>query len=155
MDDVDLGIGEERVEVVAALLGRAGHVVVPPVDSRRQLDAVALILPPLDAPEKVRAVLPRARGSRDADRSAVRKGAGEEGGRFQEVNLTASRIRVRAGPAPTPAEPAGRRKEPEPGRGDGRERVRLHAGAAGVAARGCHRRLLRIALEHAHSVVEG
>lgn len=95
MDDVDLGIGEERVQVLAALRGRAGDEVVPPVDSRRELDAVALGFPPLDAAEEIGAVLPRARGSRDADRAAVGKGAGEEGGRFQRVNLTASRTRVR------------------------------------------------------------
>ena len=92
MDDVDLWVGEEGVQVVGALFGRPRDEVVPSVDPRRQLDAVPSLLPPLDSAEKVGAVLPRARGRGDADSPAVGKGAGEEGGRFQDVNLTSSRI---------------------------------------------------------------
>ena len=69
--------------------------VVPSVDPRGQLDAVALCLPPLDASEQVGAVFPRARGRGDADGPTVGKGAGEEGGRFQDVNLTSARNTVR------------------------------------------------------------
>jgi hypothetical protein len=87
VDDVDLRVGEERVQVVGALLGWARDEVVPSVDSRRQLDAVPLRFPPLDSAEKVGTVLPRARGRGDADGPAVGKGAGEEMGRFQDVNL--------------------------------------------------------------------
>jgi hypothetical protein len=95
VDDVDLRVGEERVQVVGALLGRARDEVVPSVDPCGELDAVALCLPPLDAAEQVGTVLPRARGRGDADGSAVGKGAGEEEGRFQDVNLTFSPNRVR------------------------------------------------------------
>ena len=95
VDDVDLGVGEEGVQVVGALLGRARDEVVPSVDPRRQLDAVPLRFPPLDSAEKIGAVLPRARGRGDADGPAVGKGAGEEMGRFQDVNLPPSRRRSR------------------------------------------------------------
>ena len=95
MDGVDLGVGEKRVQVVGALLGRACDEVVASVDPCGELDAVALCLPPLDAAEQVGTVLPRARGRGDADGSAVGKGAGEEEGRFQDVNLTSSANRVR------------------------------------------------------------
>ena len=71
--------------------------VVPSVDPRGQLDAVALCLPPLDASEQVGAVFPRARGRGDADGPTVGKGAGGEGGRFQDVNLTSARNTVRGG----------------------------------------------------------
>jgi hypothetical protein len=77
VDDVDLGVREEGVQVVGALLGRARDEVVPSVDPRRQLDAVPLRFPPLDSAEKIGAVLPRARGRGDADGPAVGKGAGE------------------------------------------------------------------------------
>jgi hypothetical protein len=95
VDDIDLGVGEEGVQVVGALLGRPRDEVVPSVDPRRQLDAVPLRFPPLDSAKKVRAVLPRACGRGDADRPAVGKGAGEEGGRFQDMNLTSARNKVR------------------------------------------------------------
>jgi hypothetical protein len=95
VDDVDLRVGEKRVQVLGTLLGRACDEVVASVDPCGELDAVALRLPPLDAAEKVGTVLPRARGRGDADGSAVGKGAGEEGGRFQDVNLTSSPNRVR------------------------------------------------------------
>jgi len=95
VDDVDLGVGEEGVQVVGALLGRPCDEVVPSVDPRRQLDAVPLPLPPLDSAQEVGAVLPRARGGGDADGPAVGKGAGVEGGRFQDVNLPPSRRRSR------------------------------------------------------------
>ena len=36
VDDVDLRVGEERVQVVGALLGRACDEVVPSVDPRRR-----------------------------------------------------------------------------------------------------------------------
>jgi hypothetical protein len=91
--DVDLAVGEEGVQVVGAPLGRARDEVVPSVDPRRQLDAVPLRFPPLDSAEKIGAVLPRARGRGDADGPAVGKGAGEEMGRFQDVNLPPSRRR--------------------------------------------------------------
>ena len=107
MDDVDLRVGEERVQVVGALLGWARDEVVPSVDTRRQLDAVTLRFPPLDSAKEIGAVLPRARGRGDADGPAIGKGAGEEIGRFQDVNLTSSPNRVRrwveggsAGPRP-------------------------------------------------------
>jgi hypothetical protein len=99
VDDVDLGVGEERVQVVGALLGRARDEVVPSVDSRRQLDPVPLRFPPLDSAQEVGAVLPRARGGSDADGSAVGKGAGKEGGRFQDVNLTHAASRAPVGRA--------------------------------------------------------
>jgi len=95
VDDVDLRVGEELVQVGGALFRRAGDEVVPCIDSRRELDVVPLPLPPFDAPEEIGAILPRARGRCDADRSAVGKGAGEEGGRFQNVNLPFARIGVR------------------------------------------------------------
>lgn len=101
MDDVDIRIGEQRVQVVGALFGRARDEVVPSVDPPGELDAAALLLPPLDAPEQVGAVLPRARGRGDADGSAVGKSAGEEGGRFQDMNLPPSSRRL-------PLEPSGR-----------------------------------------------
>jgi len=82
VDDVDVRVGEERVQVVGALLGRARDEVVPSVDPRRQLYAVPLRFPPLDSTEKIGAVLPRARGRSDADGPTVGKGAGEEMGRF-------------------------------------------------------------------------
>jgi hypothetical protein len=89
VDDVDLRVGEERVQVGRALLGRACDEVVPGVDSRRELDAKPLRLPPVDTAQEIRAVLPRARGRRDADGRAVGERAGEEGGRFQDMNLPA------------------------------------------------------------------
>jgi hypothetical protein len=89
VDDVDFGVGEERVQVGGALLGRARDEVVPGVDSGRELDPIPLGLPPLDAAQEVRAVLPRARGRRDADGPAVGERTGVEGGRFQNVNLPA------------------------------------------------------------------
>jgi hypothetical protein len=89
VDDVDLRVGEERVQVGGTLLGRARHEVVAGVDSGRELDAIPLRLPPLDASKEIRAVLPRACGRRDADGRAVGERAGEEGGRFQNVNLPA------------------------------------------------------------------
>jgi hypothetical protein len=51
VDDVDLGVGEERVQVLGALLGRPRDEIVPPVDPRGQLDAVPLRFPPLDSAE--------------------------------------------------------------------------------------------------------
>ena len=42
LDDVHLGVGEQRVEVVGAAAGVAGDVVVARIDTRRELDAVAL-----------------------------------------------------------------------------------------------------------------
>jgi hypothetical protein len=90
VDDVDLGIGEEPVQILGPRLGRPGDVVVAGIDAFRQLDAVALRLPPLDAAQKVGAVLPRARGRSDADGAAVGKGGGDERGRFQEQNLSPS-----------------------------------------------------------------
>jgi hypothetical protein len=95
VDDVDLEVGEKRVQVVGALLGRACDEVVASVDPCGELDGVALRLPPLDAAEQVGTVLPRARGRSDADGSAVGQGAGEEEGRFQDVNLPSSPNRVR------------------------------------------------------------
>jgi hypothetical protein len=77
VDDVDIGVGEEGVEVVGPLLGRARDEVVPSVDTGCQLDSVTLRFPPLDSAEKIGAVLPRARGRGDADGPAVGKGAGE------------------------------------------------------------------------------
>jgi hypothetical protein len=88
VDDVDLGIREERIQIGGALLRRAGDEVVPRVDARCEPDAVALLLPPLDAAEKVGAVLPRARGRRNSDGPAVGERAGEKGGRFQGVEST-------------------------------------------------------------------
>jgi hypothetical protein len=87
VDDVDPRVVEERDQVGRAPFGRPCDVVVALVDSGRQLDPVALRLPPLDAAKKVGAVLPRARGRRDANRSAVGKSAREEGGRVQRRNL--------------------------------------------------------------------
>jgi hypothetical protein len=89
VDDVDLRVGEERVQVVGPLLRRTGDEVVPRVDPGRELDLIPLRLPPFDAAKEVGAVLPRARGRRDADGPAVGERAGEEGGRFQNMNLPA------------------------------------------------------------------
>jgi hypothetical protein len=53
VDDVDLGVGEECVQVVGTLLGRAGDEVVPSVDPVGQPDAIALCFPPFDAAKEV------------------------------------------------------------------------------------------------------
>jgi len=95
VDDVDLRVSEERVQVACPLPRRARDEVVPLVDPLGELDAVALCLPPLDAAKQVGAALPWACGSCDADRAAVTEGAGEDGERFQDVNLPCSRSRVR------------------------------------------------------------
>jgi hypothetical protein len=95
VDDVHLGVGEERLEVGCAAFRRAGYEVVAAVDPGSELDAVALRLPPLDPAEEIGSILPRARGRGDADGPAVGKSAGEEGGRFQNVNLTSARSTLR------------------------------------------------------------
>jgi len=95
VDDVYLGVGEEVLEVGCAAFRRAGNEVVAAVDPGSELDAVALRLPPLDSAEEIGSILPRARGRGDADGPAVGKSAGEEGGRFQNVNLTSARSTLR------------------------------------------------------------
>jgi len=88
MDDVDLGVGEESIQVGRPLLRGAGDEVVPCVDARCELDAISLLLPPLDAAQKIGTVLPGARGRRDSYGPAVGERAGKKGGRFQGVEST-------------------------------------------------------------------
>src|SRR5690348_15878070 len=73
LDDVHLGIGEQRVEVVGAGFRVAGDVLVARVDAGRELDAVAARLPPLDASLDLRAHVVGAGERADADRAARRK----------------------------------------------------------------------------------
>jgi hypothetical protein len=94
MDDVYLGVGEERLEVGRAAFRRTGHEVVAAVDPGSELDPVALRLPPLDPAEEIGAVLPGACGRGDADGPAVGEGAREEGGRYQDENLPSSHFRL-------------------------------------------------------------
>jgi len=49
VDHVHLRVGKEPAQVLRAPLGWPGDVVVAVVDPRRELDPVALRLPPLDA----------------------------------------------------------------------------------------------------------
>ena len=51
LDDVDLGVGEESVEVRGAATRIAGDVVVTVEDAVGELDLVTLRFPPLDAAE--------------------------------------------------------------------------------------------------------
>jgi len=95
VDAVHLGVGEERLEVGCAAFRRASYEVVAAVDRGSELDAVALRLPPLDPAEEIGPILPRARGRGDADGSAVGEGFGEEGGCYQDENLTSARSTLR------------------------------------------------------------
>ncbi len=85
LDDVNLGVGEEGVEVGGAVTGVPGDEVVTREDVLGQLDLVALRLPPLHAAEDVGAALVRAGRRGDADRAAVRERLAEEVGRDQKV----------------------------------------------------------------------
>src|SRR5437588_27561 len=72
--------GSRGTSVSAVPSGIARNVVVAVVDSGRELDAVALRLPPLDAAQNLGAGVLRTRGRRDADRAAGRQRPGEESG---------------------------------------------------------------------------
>ena len=80
LDDVDLGVGEQRVEVGRPLLGGAGDVVVLGPDAVAELHAEAALLPPLHRSFDVAAVVVRATGRADADRAAGRQRGAEHGG---------------------------------------------------------------------------
>ena len=73
LDDVDFGIGKERVQVLPAPLRVARDVVVAVPDTVGELHAVSARLPPLDAAEDVRAAVVRTGGSSHADRAAGRE----------------------------------------------------------------------------------
>ena len=73
LHDVDLGVREEGVQIGRAAEGVTGDVVVALPDPRRELHAVALRLPPLDATQHLGAAVVRTRGRGDADRAAVRE----------------------------------------------------------------------------------
>jgi hypothetical protein len=79
VDDVHLRVGEHRGEVGPAPGRVAGDVVVAVERPRRELDAVASRLPPLDAAQHVRAVDVGTGRRRDADRAAVGKRRREQG----------------------------------------------------------------------------
>src|SRR5207244_12306532 len=74
VDDVDLRVGEERVQVAGPRLGIAGEVVVLRVDAAAELDLVPALLPPAPTAVDLGAVLDRAGGRWNADRPAVRQG---------------------------------------------------------------------------------
>src|SRR4029077_8962951 len=73
LHDVDLGIREERVQVIPSPAGLARDVVVAVPHSGRELHPVAARLPPLDAAEDVRAAVVRAGRGSDTDRAALGK----------------------------------------------------------------------------------
>jgi hypothetical protein len=89
LDDVDLGIREQRLEVAGALLRRAGRPVVVGEDSLRELDAVSVRLPPLDAALDVGAPEDARRRGGDADRPAIGQRLREERRPGQRPTTTA------------------------------------------------------------------
>ena len=79
LHDVDLGVGEHRVDVGAATLGRSRHVVVAVPHTFGELHPVASLLPPFLAPEDVAAVEVGTRRRRHPDRAAVGERRAEDG----------------------------------------------------------------------------
>jgi hypothetical protein len=79
LDDIDLGVGEHRLEVAGPALGVPGHVAVAGLDAAGQLHPVAAGLPPLDPAQQVRAALPGAGRSGHADAAAVGQHVAEPG----------------------------------------------------------------------------
>ena len=78
LDDVDLRVLEEGDEVRRAAARVTGDVVVPVEDAGRELHAVAVRLPPLDAAQDLGARVIRARRRGDADRPSGRQRLAEE-----------------------------------------------------------------------------
>ena len=73
LHDIDLGIGEEHVEVARTPGRIAGDVVVLFVHAAAELDVVAAGFPPANAAVDLGPVLERRRRRRNADRPAGRK----------------------------------------------------------------------------------
>ena len=77
LDDVHLGIGEERVQVLPAPPRISRDVVVAIPDALGELHAIPARLPPFDAAQDLGAAVVRARGRGHADRAALRERAAE------------------------------------------------------------------------------
>ena len=73
LDDVDLGVGEQLIDVACPCLRIARDEVVAGVDAVRELDAVAALLVPANAAVDLGPLLERTRRRGDADRPARRK----------------------------------------------------------------------------------
>ena len=70
LDDVDVGIAEERVQVIGATPRVTGDVVVPIPDAFSELDLEPAPLPPLDTAEHVGPAVVRTRRRSHTDRAA-------------------------------------------------------------------------------------
>jgi hypothetical protein len=91
LDDVDLGVGEHRLQVAGAALGAAGDIAVARLDAVGQLHPVAAGLPPFDPAEQVGAVLPGTGRRRHTDAAAFRQRPAEPARRDRHNRGSGSR----------------------------------------------------------------